>query len=1087
MNEYIKKYISQITPERFEELCVEYLRILKGPTYKIRGTRYCKDGGRDAVGTISDNIPYEIWAECKKHSRSIGLEDISKNVVLVLSENINELIFFSTSNITSNAQKHISNLGARHNFAVAFYYGDNLYEALSSLEIFRINTKNNVLAESTESPLTVTFGLTQYENSDSYEETNTITLNRDTIFYIDIQIRNHSSNIINDICCTIPACNNALFYTNKFDKNFKLAPYCERFLQLKVKVLNCKQKFAIPPIEINYHYEDDNKSIQLRNCFVDPTRLIYFPLVGVDINNNLKKKIEPLLSEKTRNSYLIDVRGCSGVGKSRFIKEVLSLADSYDWHIKSYDGKKEQDLKIVKDLLAYFIGIPYYCGNINFTPGDIKNILINQGDNESYAEILYNFIYTEKLDSDTLYYIEEAFLYFLKKPYLDCPYIIAIDNIQDLDHSMIEFLKHIVNELEHTPTKFILIIGINTEIIPIDNADEINFFLNNMDDLSDDFHRSYPLGDMKKEDAETLYIHALKNLKQDASFLNKMIRKAGTRPFDIIMHIKYLQEKNLIKWLGNDSWYIDDFDLFEEFIEGIPLKSEKLIAKRIKLQKNIYSEDEWNVLKILMKAIVYFEDSLPLEFVEEIQVNEDLLFQFMDSLLIKFDDINPEIHFYHHNIYLYLKSISIYKFDKRLANIILLWIENNSINNFKSTQFQCLIDVGNYTEAKEIGIKYLTESMDSYNFNMAIRIADKLIDNPKIILSPKENFDIKYAKADACRERLDHEKGAALFWELFQYLQENMDVFDTDELQCQFFHKAINANLNSNYPDRAKNILSAFSKINIPNLYYKFILLDRYAVAHLALGELEHAKKKLDQAMQIAQEANDPTWLGIIYSDKAYFYYRGMQDAKNTKEYFRRAYDIQFDERLDYNRQGELLQQKAFAELLMDNIELSMKMVNRSIDVCRKIHCTYLEVKAINLKGIIEIKNNHFEKALSIWMNGLDLCRQIKDLVCQIRIYINIGAMYLSTGRIEHLYKAEENLLIALKLFEQHRFSPSSYKELFYNIVRLLYTQKKSQKINELLEKWGFRELYDFVQNLDEETKQLNYGILLYNNINFIF
>lgn len=95
--------------------------------------------------------------------------------------------------------------------------------------------------------------------------------------------------------------------------------------------------------------------------------------------------------------------------------------------------------------------------------------------------------------------------------------------------------------------------------------------------------------------------------------------------------------------------------------------------------------------------------------------------------------------------------------------------------------------------------------------------------------------------------------------------------------------------------------------------------------------------------------------------------------------------------------------------------------------------------------------------------------------------------MYLSTGRIEHLYKAEENLLIALKLFEQHRFSPSSYKELFYNIVRLLYTQKKSQKINELLEKWGFRELYDFVQNLDEETKQLNYGILLYNNINFIF
>ena len=199
MNEDIKNYIQQISPECFETLCVECLRILKGPNYTIKGTRYCKDGGKDIVGTISDEIPYEIWAECKKHSRTVGLEEISKNVVLVLSENINELIFFSTSNIANSAQRHISNLAARHNFSVAFYYGDSLYEALSVVPVFKRAKKEIYPKESASLPLTAVSKLTKYENSEFYEETDTIILSRDTVFYIDIYIKNMYSHIIKNI------------------------------------------------------------------------------------------------------------------------------------------------------------------------------------------------------------------------------------------------------------------------------------------------------------------------------------------------------------------------------------------------------------------------------------------------------------------------------------------------------------------------------------------------------------------------------------------------------------------------------------------------------------------------------------------------------------------------------------------------------------------------------------------------------------------------------------------------------------------------------------------------------------------------
>ncbi len=1089
MNEEIKKYIQQITPERFESLCVEYLRILKGPTYKIKGTRYCKDGGKDIVGTVSNEIPYEIWAECKKHSRTVGLEEISKNVVLVLSENVNELIFFSTSNIASSAQKHISNLGARHNFSVAFYYGDNLFEALSILPVFRKSNKVSYPKESLSIPLKAVSKLTKYENSEFYEEVDTLILSRDMIFYIDVYIKNQSSTIIKNIHCAIQECNSVIFYTNKFDMDFQLAPYCERVLQIKAKVLDCKQSFPIPYININYDYMDEINVVTLKNGFVDPTKLIYFPLVGVELNNDLKFKIEPLLSGKKRTSYLIDIRGCSGVGKTRFIKEILSLADSYNWHIRSYDGKKDKDLRIIRDLLCFFMGIPYYTGNINFSVNEVRNILKNQGDNEEFAEILYDFIYAKKINPDTLYYIEEAFIYFLKRPYLDYPYLITIDNIQDMDNSVIEFLKHIIRILENTPTKFILVMGTNTEIIPNHNLSEINLFLEFLENFSDDYHKLYLLGDMAKEDAETLYIHALKNLKQNATFLEKMIRKAGTRPFDIIMHIKYMQERKLIKWLGNDSWYIDDYNEFEKFINGIPIKSENLIKKRVDIQKGLYENEVWNIFKKLIKAILYFEDCLPIEFANVIQIDEELLLQFTSSLLLKLDDVNSDIHFYHYNIFLYLKKIKVYNFDRKLANTILLWLKDHYAGKYKRTEFKCLIDIGDFEKAKNLGMGNLKESMDLYNYGTAIGIADILLKNPNFILSSKEIFNIKYIKAEAYRERLDHEKGAEIYGELFEYLQVNNYSFDTKELQCRFYHNAVNANLNSDHPDKAIEILNMFSKMDIQILYYKFILLDRYAVAYLALGNLQEARKKIKEATKIACEEKNPIWLGIIYSDTAYFYYRGLQNAEKAKEFFYKAYDIQFDTSLDLNRQGELLQQKAFAELLDGNMESAIKTINNSIDICTKINSTYLGVKAINLKGIIEIYRNNFDNALTIWLNGVDQCQQIKNIVCQIRIYANMGAAYLSTGQNKYFKKGEQNLLIALELLKQNHFSPLYYKELFYNIIRLYLWQEKSNDIKLLLKQWGFDELYDFYQffltAIDNEKQ--DYGVMFYHNINFIF
>lgn len=399
----IKKYIDNITPEKFEELCVSYLRYLKGTNFIIKGTRYCKDGGKDIKGVAENDIPYEIWAECKKHGRSIGLDEISKNVVLVLSENINELIFFSTSNITAGAQKHISNLAARHNFSVAYYYGDKLLSGLAELPIFRNNQTVQLNKGDDKKGLAINLHLSKYANSDYYESNTTIVLQRDTVFYIDIFFTNNSSKTIMDIDIEIPCSNYMLFSIQPYNKHFHLQPYCDRIVQIKVNVVNCMRKYNIPKIRIQYKYNGEKQITPLYAGTVDPTHLIYFPLIGVELNNFLKLTVEPLLEVADPNTYIIDIRGGSGVGKSRLIKELLLIGDAHNWHIKHYDGNNNKDLRIIKDLLCSFIGLPFYSGNINFTSDEIRKILKSQGDNEEFAEVLYDFIYKNKTNDEILY------------------------------------------------------------------------------------------------------------------------------------------------------------------------------------------------------------------------------------------------------------------------------------------------------------------------------------------------------------------------------------------------------------------------------------------------------------------------------------------------------------------------------------------------------------------------------------------------------------------------------------------------------------------------------------------------------------
>ena len=1089
----IKEYIDNITPVKFEELCVSYLRHLKGTEFTIKGTRYCKDGGKDIKGVAKNNIPYEIWAECKKQGRSIGLDEISKNVVLVLSENINELIFFSTSNITAGAQKHISNLAARHNFSVAYYYGNKLLSGLAELPIFRNKQSVQLDGGDDKKGLSINLHLSKYANSNYYESKETIILQRDTVFYIDIFFTNNSSEIINDIVIETPYSNYMLFNIQPYNKHFHLHPYCDRIVQIKVNVVNCMMKHSIPKVKIQYVYKGKKKTITLFAGTVDPTQLIYFPLIGVKLNNFIKLTVEPLLEMVAPNTYIIDIRGGSGVGKSRLIKELLLLGEVHNWHIKQYDGKNNKDLKIIKDLLCSFIGIPFYSGNINFTSDEIRKILKSQGDNEEFAEVLYDFIYRNKTNDEILYYIEDAILYLLKNPYLDFPYIFSIDNIQELDISVLDILEHLISILSNTAAKFIIILGTNIERVPSKNQKRLSEFLSVLDCYDENYRLYQELYPMDNSCAKTFYIGLLKNIESHEVLLNLLINKAGTRPFDMIMQLKYMQEKNILSWQEGNSWYIQNFSRFDSFVKEVPIKSTELIRKRVNAQLALSKENSvgnyyQRCFNTLVKCLLLFKDNLPIEFLHYIDIDEEIVVELMNSLFFRYDENEPEIHFYHNNLYLYFFSQKIYLYDTKMANNVAMWLENESEYSLKNKDvilLDCYIKLKDYEIAKIKGIKCLKNSFDIYNYSEAAAIAELLLSTKKFKLKDDESFEIKLLLADAYRERIDHEKGAQLYNELFNELKCKSKLLTEKEIN-KFYHKAINANLNSNHPDFALEILKHFERTNITIPFYKLILYDRLAVVYLALGDIDSAKKNIEEAIDMAEKANNTEWMGIVYSDYAYLQYRGYQDPAQTCKYFMKAYNTQFPNLTYINRIGELLQQKSFAELLKGNLKNALSDVNKSIETCQKIHSTYLEVKAINLKGIIQILLNDKQKGLETWGKGIDLCQEIKNLPSKIRIYCNIGAYYLSENNFPY---AKDNLLISYQLFLDNQFSDEHYKELFYNLIRICYLSGDNSTIEKIISKANNIHIEEFHNFLIEKKYDVNsdYGILFYKNCNFIF
>lgn len=166
------------------------------------------------------------------------------------------------------------------------------------MPIFRNKHNLQYCKSSDQKELNVQLRLSKYANSDRYEADETIILQRDMVFYIDIYFTNNSSQTISNIELEIPSSDYMMFNIQPYNKHFHLQSFCDRIVQIKVSVINCIRKYSIPKIRIKYESEGTKQTISLAAGSVDPTHLTYFPLIGVNLNNFLKLTVEPILKKE---------------------------------------------------------------------------------------------------------------------------------------------------------------------------------------------------------------------------------------------------------------------------------------------------------------------------------------------------------------------------------------------------------------------------------------------------------------------------------------------------------------------------------------------------------------------------------------------------------------------------------------------------------------------------------------------------------------------------------------------------------------------------------------------------------------------
>jgi len=1083
----------QLSPEEFERLCYEYICGLYDDkkNYQIKHTRYVHDGGRDIEVTFYDQLSqFKIWAECKQHKRSIGLDDIGKNVVLVISKNIHKVIFFSASEITENAKIEITNIGNKLNFDVSFLSGERLSnEIISQPNLIKKYFKNTeIVADLThEQKITTTCSVSEFESNIIIPINNQrqIYLRNGEMFNIYVHLSNQTSKPMREISIELLLADDAIKIINNTQFKYEflerqrdiIAHFKGRIIIKKYNSIN------LPKLAISYICDSINKREIISLPPLDISKCKKYPLIGKSVTEFLSIRAAKAFEWSARNyPVFFDIRGISGSGKSRLASEIQNKATERSLNSIYLNGSDYIDYDIIRKLLCELLHLPFYKGKINFSKEDVSKLIEIQGGSNTFSNIIANFLQKGIWGKNDSIYIVEALAYFLQSPYNEVGYCISIDNTQTLHPEILKVLIRLTEILSKDQNNTIFIFISNTERHAVSQR-VFDSFLSFLDEKYRENNAAfipYMCSAFTKEDAKLLLMHLFEFQNQSDVLLNKLLQITGRLPFEMTMTLEFLSDKSIIKWNNAKEWIINDYDGFDKFImKGFP-QNHSILNDRINAWKETHTKS-MNIKFIdILSTVATFDGLVPYAYITDNKLDYELIEQLFNMLWLAPSASGEGIAFFHDNIKEYCKSLPQLKNNAIVLRKVINWLDKNcniKVYNSEKIRFFCYYYLGMFDEALKYGQNILCNPSPLSHADI-VEISRILYEDNRTKSDVGTFIRIAGVYANAVFSLDNKELGCTIYQSIVDCIKNNETAVGSME-SCQILHKAINSQLQSARYDTAIEWIGILERMPSLPMEYQFIAENRYGVTYIALGQFEKAKTKLNNSLNIAlNEMKNLYWTSTAHSDIAlYHFYNWKANGREASaaliidEFNSAVKDYEACKEHDISRDIEMIWHKAFIDILEGDYDSAIIDANDCIFQSQHNNHSYELSRGYNLLALAQFFNNDSQAAQNILEEGLHACTVYGFPSGIFRIYNNLGVIYYSRNDFE---KAWYYFDLALKTLDNQ----IEYKQ-YPVLTNLLLTSiqindnKLASHIQQRCEKINSNELFEYCKSIYRNTSKI--------------
>jgi len=1083
----------------FEQICFEYVKeCYSAKFYNRTMTRAQKDKGRDII-IKGRKIEFEAWGECKDHKRNIGLETIGKNIVLALSHQINQAIFFSVTLITLNTKIEILNVAQMYGFEVLFLDGNELNKAILSChkvsrKYFKEEYQKYIIENS--NPLWIDTYLSEYPFAEDAKNNSKQQYHLENGFqvFLHLFIKNTGTENLDKFHVDLVenSGNDIIFYKNEFLSNTLITSHTDLLYTFQGLVFSPKNDITIPCIKIYYSMPDGTcREESIEPGTIDASDIWKAPYINSDSAeyiSNVYNILEYTVPE--RYVRILFIYGKSGIGKSRLMSEIENKAYEYSYRVIHIDFREKVELSAMRDFAFSLLGLPAKKHRIALSLTDFQRTFENKIDNK-YIFILYSFLYVPYADIVYEELADAVIELLIFSSERDC-LLVGIDNIQELSPDLQVLFLTIAERCKELSISVCFLFCQNIERFPKDKNALVNY-LNLCGDNRENYVLPYECDLLNQTDAVMLMQQLLHLFSGNKQLITNVIGENGASPMDILLLSKTLSQTAGLFNQINGEQYVKNAKLFSEKVAAISMSTDKIIENRLaNLKTSNY--DLIEEFRELFSLIYFFDGNLPMEIFEDCAFDKEILPLLNENLLTKINHSENIITFYHEKIYLYWEKKYTGVTSQRLQNVYNYYKKNQNENIVNSYIFlKTLVALKKVSEAINEGSSIL-EKYKRENQNIYVcKTSDVLLSIIDKAQKPIEYFRILFQKADFLLERVNIAEAEKVFEEAKDIISTRYTIF-TEKDVAHFYHKYINQKLHTLQYDKAINALQEFEKINNSRSDVSMIINDRYCVALYSLGKEAAALEKVDKVIKAAKENNDYIWLSIAYSDKAFTYYFNSRNTEQISYNFSKAieYNQLGNDVNDISRIIEIYIQKTIVHILKRNDDQAMDTIQKAIQITEEVNYGYLQIPAININVYLLLKKNDINNALRILEKTFSYAATFSNTKALISIYNNYGNIFLLKNMPE---KALDSYYAGFNILQEICLPQNStrYIGLLCNMIKLHAKLNKIPQVIKTLSKYQFPVLDEYMNqcqdaiNNNTDISAFCYGVLGYNGYDYLF